>query len=190
MDVFYRNSQVHKQHEHSPQTRPLISGSGSITENIAIFVEHHLKHIANKHDTYLQDTPDFLRRVEEINQGPRLDPKIVLCTWDEVGLFTNIAHDEGIEVMQEKHDKRSNPKVPTDFLVALMEIILNENIFEFLNSYWKQKNGAAMGSPPIPHYANLFMTKIDKQIRNLAKKYNEKESEALAMLKRFLDDYI
>ena len=47
-----------------------------------------------------------------------------------------------------------------------------------------------MGSPPIPHYADLFMTKIDKQIRILPKKFNENESEALAMLKRFLDDYI
>ena len=45
-----------------------------------------------------------------------------------------------------------------------MEIILNENIFEFHNLYWKQKIGAAMGSSPIPHYANIFMAKIGKEI--------------------------
>ena len=42
---FYEKSKVHKSHtpgETTPE-RPIISGSGSITENISIFVEHYLK---------------------------------------------------------------------------------------------------------------------------------------------------
>ena len=57
----YMNFKVHKQHTHIPTPRPIVSWSGSITENIALFVENHIKHIATKHETYLQDTPDFLK---------------------------------------------------------------------------------------------------------------------------------
>ena len=58
---FYCNFKVHKEHEHMkpPPPRPIISGSESLTENIGTFVEHYIKHIANTHETYLQDTPDF-----------------------------------------------------------------------------------------------------------------------------------
>ena len=43
----------------APPERPIISGSGSYTENISLFVEHHIKNLSNIHPTYLQDSPDF-----------------------------------------------------------------------------------------------------------------------------------
>ena len=66
-----------------------------------------------------------------------------------------------------------------------MKLILYNNIFEFHESYWKQNIGAAMGSKPVPHYANIFMSKIDKKIEALAE---EDKSAYLALLKRFLND--
>ena len=71
-----------------------------------------------------------------------------------------------------------------------MEVILNQNIFTFHDSLWKQEVGAAMGSKPIPHYANIFMARtMNKGMKNLALKYNANNTEALQLLKRFLDDY-
>ena len=49
-----------------------------------------------------------------------------------------------------------------------MKVIVYNNIFEFHESVWKQNIGAAMGSKPVPHYANIFMTHIDKKIEALA----------------------
>ena len=66
--------------------------------------------------------------------------------------------------------KEKNPKIPTTFLVRLMEIILRQNIFEFHNQLWRQEIGAAMGSPPVPLYANICMADIGETIRSLAKK--------------------
>ena len=81
---FYCNCKVHKQHAHkeAPSVRPIISGSGSITEGTATFVEHHIQPISTSHDTYLQDTPDFLRLISDINQGPKLNQNAMLVTWD------------------------------------------------------------------------------------------------------------
>ena len=182
---FYCNFKVHKPHEHkkAPPVRPITSQSGSICENIATFVEHHIKHIGTKHESYLQDTPDFLRIIKRINSGPKLSPKAILTTWDVIGLFTNIIHEEGLQSIESELEKRDNPEVPTDFIVKLMEIILNNNIFEFHDSYWKQNVGAAMGSKPIPPYANIFMATIDKMIKN------QEGAEAIILLKRFLDDF-
>lgn len=182
---FYCNFKVHKQHEHktAPPVRPIISGSGSITENIGTFVEHHIKDIATKHESYLQDTPDFLRIIRKINKGPKLSDRTILVTWDVKALFTNIPHEEGLVYMQRELEKRENPEVPSEYITKVMEIILNNNIFMFHDAYWKQNVGAAMGSRPIPPYANIFMSQIDEKIKNLA------PEDALKMLKRFLDDF-
>ena len=64
---FYCNFKVHKEHEpnKAPPERPITSPSGSICEGIATFVEHHINHIAKEHETYIQDTPDFLRELQK-----------------------------------------------------------------------------------------------------------------------------
>ena len=68
---FYCNFKVHKTYEAitAPPPRPIVSGSGSMTESVSLFVQHHIKHISKTHASYLQDTPDFLRTIENINEG-------------------------------------------------------------------------------------------------------------------------
>jgi len=55
---FYQLFKVHKTGD-TPPSRPIISGSGSYTENISLFVDSFLKHLSNLHPSFLQDTPDF-----------------------------------------------------------------------------------------------------------------------------------
>ena len=45
------NFKIHKPQSPSstPLVRPIVSGSGSITDNISIYVEHYIKEIANQH---------------------------------------------------------------------------------------------------------------------------------------------
>ena len=101
---FYCNFKVHKEHIHGqpPPVRPICSGNGSIIENPGAFVEFHISDIAKKHDTYLEDTPDFLRKIEsEIKKGERLPSNSILVTLDVKSLFTNFAHKEGIKCTRE-----------------------------------------------------------------------------------------
>ena len=53
---FYCNFKVHKTHNYkeAPLVRPITSGSGSLTEGIATYVEHYIKHGTTAHQTYLK----------------------------------------------------------------------------------------------------------------------------------------
>ena len=83
---------VHKEHVHgkAPPERPICSGSGSMLENVSKYIEHFIKKHGTEHLTYLQDTPDFLRFIEEINEGGKLKEETMILTVDVIGLFTNI----------------------------------------------------------------------------------------------------
>ena len=188
---FYCTFKVHKKHEpmKAPSPRPIVSGSASVTENIAAYVQYYIKDISKKHQSYIQDTPDFLRYIEKINQGPLLEDDQILVTWDVEGLYTNIPHEEGLQSLHEGLETRVNPEVPTDFLIKLMDIILKNNLFVFHEELWKQQIGCAMGTKPAPSYADIFMArKIDDKIISLAQKHSLNNKSPLSIFKRFLDD--
>ena len=105
---FYGTFQVHKKYEHgkAPPLRGIVSCSGTMMENIAVYVEHHLKELGKSHDSYLEDTPDFLRHIQEINEGENLPDSVLLVVIDVIGLYDYIPPHEGVKSV-EKVKKKS-----------------------------------------------------------------------------------
>jgi hypothetical protein len=175
----------------APPERPIVSACGSIIENASHFVEHHIKVHGTQHPSYLQDTPDLLRYLEQINNEGRLPKKTLAVTWDVIGLYTNIPHKEGMDAVREAHLKASQngetQDMSTEFIIRILEVILENNIFEFNSELYRQNVGAAMGCKPIPPYANIFMSKIDKKILEIA---NANKEGKIQFFKRFLDDIL
>ena len=188
---FYATFKLYKPHleKSAPPIRPIVSGSGSITENLGVYVDHQIKDIAKRHASYIQDTPDFLRKIYKINQGPRLQDNVILFTMDITGAYTNIPQEDGTACLEEALNERVNQTIPSAFITKMMELILKHNLFEFHSSTWRQLFGTAMGVHPAPDYANIYLARrIDQQIRELAQKYGQNGGSALSLLLRFLDD--
>ena len=189
---FYCTFKVHKPHEEgsAPPVRPIISGSGSTTENVSLFVEHYIKQLANKHPTFIQDRPYFLRCVEKLNEVSLPDNSVIV-TMDVSAFYTNIPKHEGLQCTREALEERNIKEIPTYFLVRLLELVLEQNIFEYDSQLYKQTFGTAMGARPAPSYANLFMARrIDIKIFELVKEYEKTGIFSMKFFKRFLDDLI
>lgn len=185
---FYQLFKVHKEHTkpNLPPGRPIISGCGSITENISLFVDHHSKHLVLNTPSYLQDTPDLLRQIEKMNETP-LPAGAFAVSIDVVGLYQNIPHEEGISYFGEALNTRKDQTIPTDFLVALLRLVLTLNIFEFNSELFKQILGTAMGTRAAPTYANIFMSKIDILVKKCGI-FNT--INMIYFYKRFIDDIL
>jgi hypothetical protein len=185
---YYHMYKVHKKHEEGslPPVRPIISGSGSMTENISHFVDQHAKTLVPKVPSYIQDTPDFLRHLEDYNYTQKLPDNAFPVSIDVTALYSNIDPDEGISVFKKALDTRPNKTVPTTFLVTLLQQVLRLNIFEFDKKLYIQKFGTAMGTRAAPTYANLFMADKDNSIKNVQK--TNFPDCALELYFRFIDD--
>ena len=182
----YMLFKVHKQHQEgaAPPERPVISGSGAITENPSKFCQHYMKQVSKDHASYLRDTCDFLRHIQNIENLPA---NSVLVTIDVTGLYTHIPRDEGIQATREALNRRQDQSVPTEFIVSLLELLNKWNIFEFNGSLYQQLHGTAMGQTHAPDYADIFMATIDKLILEVAASHGEGVFP-IRMMKRFLDD--
>ena len=186
------NYKVHKANNDDkiPPVRSIISSSGSITENISIYLDHHIKDLSTKHSTYLQDTPHFLRVIEKVNKGPKLPKNAMLVTADITGAYKNIPHEDGNNCLHEELEERSDKTIPSAFLVKLLDLIQKYNIFEFHDGQlWKQLVDVAMGIHPAPSIANIYIARrLDEAIKRLGYKHGEDGNSVFQILKRFLDD--
>ena len=128
---FYSNLKVHKEHVHGevPSVRPIISGNNSILENPGAYVEYHISELVTKHKSYIKDTPDFLRKVEEELNIEELPDNAILVTVDVKALFTNIKHKEGDKETKEALNLRQDKTVPTGSIKRILEFVLNNKIF-------------------------------------------------------------
>ena len=79
---------------------------------------------------------------------------------DVVALFTNTPIEDALEITRErlKKDKtlKDRTKLEVDDIIDLLRFVLTTTYFVFDGVMYRQKFGAAMGSPVSPIVANLF----------------------------------
>ena len=141
--------------------RPAISNNNTATENISVYFDYHLKSLVLNIPHILEDTRDFLCGINEIDNIP--DDAIVV-SFDVVGLYPNIAHEEGIETIRDYLEPRTDNTVSSNSLSDLGSIILKNNYFENGELKYHQKRGTAFGTKFTPPYSNLFMAGFKKKI--------------------------
>ena len=144
-----------------------------------------IKDLSTQHLSYIQDTPDFLRHIQDMTDLP---DNLMLVTVDVSALYTNINSNDAMAAVRKALDKRKDQTVPTDFIVRLLELVLKWNIFESDSQLYRQLIGFAMGSKCAPNVVDLFMAEINEKIKALALVLSQDNISAIKFYKRFLDD--
>ena len=178
---------MHKAHDKIPPERPIVSASGSITENLSHFVQHFVRDLATTHVSYLQDTPDLLRELDKLENIP---DDAILLTIDVTALYTNIQKEDALKSMEKVLEARADKSMPTEFLLELLDLVLTFNIFEHDSQLYQQLIGVSMGTKVGPSVADIFMSFIDEDIKRKAMNFAINMTNPLSFFKRFLDDIL
>lgn len=179
---FYLLPKVHKPVDkwpniNMPEGRPIVSDCNSDSRRISDYIDYHIKPLCNKHKSYIKDTYDFLRKVK--NQ--KIGKNHLLVTGDVTALYTNMNINRTLAVLKLAFKANPRPSRPDDEIIALLELIMKNNDFQFNNELFLQIFGTAMGKSFAPNLANLYLIDFDKQAMN---GFRIKPS----LFYRFLDD--
>ena len=92
--------------------RGIVSGCGSPTERLSGFVDYHLQDGMKSLDSFLRDTKDTLRVIEErndrIDEGDLNLEGVALVSLDIVNMYNNMSEELGTEATKEFLNKRIN----------------------------------------------------------------------------------
>ena len=177
---FYLLPKIHKPDNPG---RPIVSACSCPTEHLSQYLDFILQPIVQSLPTYLKDTTDTLKMLEDFNHKPPFKPEL-LFTLDVVSLYTSIPHADGLSALKFflDHRPQNHNQPPTHTLVRLAELVLTLNTFEFDGTIFEQVSGVAMGTKMGPSYACLFMGHLEHQILT---SYTGPTPE---LYKRYIDD--
>ena len=123
----YLLPKIHKRLYNVPG-RQVISNSGTPTEKMSEFLDHHLQLVMKGGRSCVKDTNHFLEKLKELG---KVQPNAILVTADVAGLYCSILHDAGHKALHEKLKEKNDKSVPTTDLVNIAEFVLKNNYFEF-----------------------------------------------------------
>ena len=155
--------------------RPVLSMPGSPYHNTAVTVTKWLSVIPEaKSQCSAQKISNQLKDIE-------LEDDEVLVSFDVVSLYTNVPVLEAIEEAADRLycGEFETPPVSKDTFVELLKLASTNVIMSTHDGYYMQKDGLAMGSPPAPLLANIWLAKREPAIKDNAK-----------FFERYMDDII
>ena len=126
--------------------------------NIIKFVDAHIKDYVPKTESYIRDTQDFIKKINQIDPLPE---GIILATLDVSSLYTNILNQEGLIAFADKLRSDPNKIEISNYILDLLKLVLHNMYFQFNGDHYLQIGGTAMGTALAPNYANLFMDKFE-----------------------------
>ena len=135
-----------------PKYRPIISQIGSATYKIAKYLLDFLQPCTTNEYT-VRDTFHFVSMLDD------KDHRLIMASLDVDSLFTNIPLNETIDLVTDEvfeNVTKVNGISKTDFK-RLLVLSTKGSVFYFNGSYYRQRDGVAMGSPLGPALANAFL---------------------------------
>ena len=175
----FLHPQKYTQTNCTPVGGPIISGVSGPTERLSAVVDKLLQPIAQQQKSYLKDTTDFIDFVE----GTRVPENTTLVSMDVTSLYTNIPQEAGIQTVCRAHSSSYNdqPPNPTRFLEKALDLIPQENSFQFCGKNYLQIHGTAMGTKMAVAFANIFMGKVETELLS-------RSTFKPLVCKRYIDD--
>ena len=132
-----------KVHKKGNSGRPVISLINCHTSKISEYVDYHPQPIVKEIPSYVQDTADFLRKINQIDYV--LDNPY-LVSLDIKSLYTNIPNAEGIKSIKTSLENYSKQTASTKVITTSLTVILTLNNFNFNCKNYIQIKGCAMGT--------------------------------------------
>jgi len=163
--------------------RPIVPSTQWITSAASVVVDHLLQHIftAAKIAWIVKDTKSLISELES-TVLPACDG--VFVTADIASLYTNIDTITGLKLVREfLHEQKVDHHLAL-CIMDLLTFVMENSYLQFQDTVYHQIDGAAMGSPCAPVYANIFVYMLERKI---IQEFTS-EKKALHCFKRYLDD--
>ena len=180
--LFYTPTKVHKLQSREGLNeltmRPIVSNVRTATYETAKFLNSLLAPLGIS-DRSILNTEAFVKQVK----GQRIPEGYEMITFDVKNLFTNIPFKETVDIiLTEVYDeKKIDTKKPKSILKELLYLCTKHVHFKFNNEIYVQCDGVAMGSPPGPLLASIFMISLEDNTLPKLELY-------LRNWKRYVDD--
>lgn len=140
-----------------PPGRPIVSGVGDPLERIDKYLDKRIKHLNKVLPSFVLDSAYILWKLLDLTTPE-------LAGADVKSLYSSIPLEVGVHVVSIWPDTQHPlAGAHNKFLIELLELVLNKNVFLYIRKYYRQKRGVVMGATCAPSYACLHLGWWEKE---------------------------
>ena len=152
-----------KIHKVNIPLRPIVSSIGSPTYNIAKFLVPILTPLTGKGSSFVKNSIHF----KSIIKSVEVTDSDSLVSFDVESLFTSVPIEDACIILKSRLDEDDSlvdrTALSAQDIVSLTRLCVSNAYFLWDGKFYKQREGAAMGSPLSPILANLYMEWFEEQ---------------------------
>ena len=156
---FYGLPKIHKK---DVPLRPIVSSIGNISYHVAEYLTSVLSPLMGKNPHFIKNSQDFIKKI----RGLEIPPGRKMVSYDVTALFTSIPVDAALDIIRKKLENDTTfperCELSITQIMTLLEFCLRNTYFVYNNTFYKQQQGAAMGSSVSPVIANLYMENFEE----------------------------
>ena len=157
-----------KVHKEGVPLRPILSMINSPHHEMAKWLGEVLQPVVKLYAQHtVSDAFQFCSDLETFAEERADMESTFMCSFDIVGLFTNVPLDETIDICMDalyRNQRIARPPVEEKLLRKMLKKATTEVEFSFNNILYRQIDGVAMGSPLGPVLANIFVGYCETRI--------------------------
>lgn len=169
-----------KTHKPNMPVRPIVSNNQTPLYNLSKFLANSIGNIVGQNEYFIKNSFEFKHFINTI----QLPTNYILISLDVISLYTNIPINLVRQIIDNKwHILKDFTPLPKDEFQRALDFTLTTNFFQFRDTFYKQLDGVAMGSPISSVIAQLVMEHAEKQIIDNLK-------FRILFYKRYVDDCI
>ena len=114
----YLLTKIHKR-LHVVSVGQVVSNCCFYTENISSFLDYHFQPLAQRVESYIKGTNDFLNKTKKIG---KLSEGMIPCIMDIVGCYPNIPHGECLACLRKFLETKDNKQILNNTPAGLADI--------------------------------------------------------------------
>ena len=152
-----------KIHKKNVPLRPIVTSIGSVTYEVAKELAKIIKPLVGTSEHHVNNRKEFADEMKKTN----LEEGECITSYDVTALFTSVPVSSALEIIKNK--LKQDTDLPNRFnmtaynIIELLGFCLNNTYFLFLDVFYEQTKGAAMGSPVSPMVAKIYMEAFENR---------------------------
>lgn len=157
----YGLPKIHK-NATNPPLRPVISMSGTVTHDIAQYINSIIREYLNN-KFIVRSSDELLLQLKTL----KVEPEHQVCSLDVESLFTNVPVQQTIDIIMQSvyyHESIPPPEMPEAVMRQLLHMCTTETPFQHNGSLYVQKDGVSIGSPLGPTFADFYMSALENHM--------------------------
>lgn len=150
--------------------RPIVAGPVCPTHRLSNLIDVLLQPMIPSVKAWVRDDLHILSKLPTF-----VEDDYEFATFDVEALYTNINHELGLQAVKYwLMNERKTDRISNDFILKVIQFILENNTFHFNDKYYRQVRGTAMGTKMAVAYATLTLGFLEiKLYEEIKYKYND-----------------